>query len=446
MTYKRYQIDVKRAENIVDHPHRFHVKVNRLGLAKLLLRELFHYSGDLEVVLSRPCVYGVFSGPLGGFMPREKLCVGCLRCTVEHPDFVTITPNRARNELGDSYFTKELVDTVVYEAETGQVPIKGAGYRGGFGGKGWDGLWTDMSEIVRPTRDGIHGREFISTSVDIGGKVPFLTFAGSKEDFQTHTLPIPFFFDPLPSVDGDIIASAAERLNTFAMVDFKLYKKHPNTIPILTMKDFSAFRELKYAPQFVELDTFDENLFKKVREEFKETIPIVRVPFDDPNLLDFYEKGVRTFHLTTNYQGLCNNMFVIDLIQKAHRALVERGIREEVTLIGSGGIIAVEHVAKAILLGLDAVAIDTPILVALQGQFKGEWVDKDNCPVSLPNIPFEWGVRRLTNLAGSWRNQLLELLGAMGLREIRRARGEKGRLLFQKELEKEAFRGIDGYE
>ena len=33
-----------------------------------------------------------------------------------------------------------------------------------------------MSEIVRPTRDGIHGREYINTSVDIGRKVMLLEF------------------------------------------------------------------------------------------------------------------------------------------------------------------------------------------------------------------------------------------------------------------------------
>ncbi len=37
-------------------------------------------------------------------------------------------------------------------------------------------MWTDMSEIVRPTRDGIHGREYISTSVDIGRKLKELAF------------------------------------------------------------------------------------------------------------------------------------------------------------------------------------------------------------------------------------------------------------------------------
>ena len=31
-------------------------------------------------------------------------------------------------------------------------------------------MFTDMSEIVRPSRDGIHGRELIGTSVDLGSK------------------------------------------------------------------------------------------------------------------------------------------------------------------------------------------------------------------------------------------------------------------------------------
>jgi hypothetical protein len=34
----------------------------------------------------------------------------------------------------------------------------------------------------------------------------------------------------------------------------------------------------------------------------------------------------------------------------------------------------------------------------------------------------------------------------MGIREVRRLRGELGRAMFMKELEAEAFAGIDGYE
>jgi hypothetical protein len=45
----------------------------------------------------------------------------------------------------------------------------------------------------------------------------------------------------------------------------------------------------------------------------------------------------------------------------------------------------------------------------------------------------------------SWRDQLLEILGAMGLREVRRLRGEMGRAMFMKTLEADAFAGIEGY-
>lgn len=34
----------------------------------------------------------------------------------------------------------------------------------------------------------------------------------------------------------------------------------------------------------------------------------------------------------------------------------------------------------------------------------------------------------------------------MGLREVRRLRGEMGRAMFQKDLEREAFTGIEGYD
>jgi hypothetical protein len=79
--------------------------------------------------------------------------------------------------LGDAYFTPDILSTTWYQAESGRIPVSGGGYGGPFSGAGFDSMWTDMSEIVRPTRDGIHGREYISTSVDIGRKLPHLSFA-----------------------------------------------------------------------------------------------------------------------------------------------------------------------------------------------------------------------------------------------------------------------------
>jgi hypothetical protein len=43
------------------------------------------------------------------------------------------------------------------------------------------------------------------------------------------------------------------------------------------------------------------------------------------------------------------------------------------------------------------------------------------------------------NLVGAWHNQLLEMMGAMGIRDARRLRGEAGRAMFFEELERDTF-------
>jgi glutamate synthase domain-containing protein 2 len=151
--------------------------------------------------------------------------------------------------------------------------------------------------------------------------------------------------------------------------------------------------------------------------------------------------------MVANYHGLgSDGRFVLDLIREAHKSFVDAGCRDAVTLLGTGGIIAAEHVPKAIICGLDAIALDTPLLAALQAQFVGECADREKSPFTLPGrLAVDWGVQRLKNLLVSWRDQLLEVLGAMGLRDVRRLRGEMGRAMFQKELEREAFSGIEGY-
>ena len=178
-----------------------------------------------------------------------------------------------------------------------------------------------------------------------------------------------------------------------------------------------------------------------LRCRYPDTILCVRVPMDT-NIVEIVRQGVRVFHLTANYHGYRGDRFVIDLILQAHQSLVDAGVREEVTLIGSGGIILAEHMPKAIICGLDAVAVDVALAVALQARFSGECIDRETASLSFPRLNTDWGVQRLKNLAASWRDQLLEVMGAMGMREVRRLRGEIGRCMFQKDLEREIFGGL----
>ena len=78
--------------------------------------------------------------------------------------------------VGDDYWTADMINSTWAQSHTGKIPVSGAGYRGRFVGEGFDSMWTDMSEIVRPTRDGIHGREYINTMVELSRRPMRLKF------------------------------------------------------------------------------------------------------------------------------------------------------------------------------------------------------------------------------------------------------------------------------
>jgi hypothetical protein len=319
-----------------------------------------------------------------------------------------------------------------------------------------------MSEIVRPTRDGIHGREFISTSVDIGQKPPFLTFdeqgVATGQSARTFSMPIPVLFD-VPAPSGlslkflQVLVAAAQKAETLVVLPVGVLKRFKlqgqPIVPLVSHEDANLLEALHFTPPMIELDGWNEGLFGEIRTRFADSAICLRLDFvSGEDLSKYYQRGIRVFHLVANYHGRGRDgRFVLDLIREAHRTFLAAGCRDEVSLLGSGGIIASEHVPKAIICGLDAVALDTSLLVALQAQFLGECLDRERSCFQLPRrLTVKWGVQRIENLLASWRDQLLEVLGAMGLREVRRLRGEIGRAMFQKDLEREAFAGIEGYD
>ena len=97
--YQRYHIDARNALGIARWPTRFRVRVGKIGLARYLLGEFFHARANMDVVLSRPCLYGTYSGPIGGFAPRPEHCVGCLRCMNENHEFIRISPKSGSAEI-----------------------------------------------------------------------------------------------------------------------------------------------------------------------------------------------------------------------------------------------------------------------------------------------------------------------------------------------------------
>jgi glutamate synthase domain-containing protein 2/NAD-dependent dihydropyrimidine dehydrogenase PreA subunit len=113
-----------------------------------------------------------------------------------------------------------------------------------------------------------------------------------------------------------------------------------------------------------------------------------------------------------------------------------------VTVLVTGGIGMAEHAAKTIVCGADGVGVGLAHLIALECRVCPECVP--DCPVRVEHVPLDWGTQRIVNLIGSWHSQLIEVLGAMGLREVRRLRGETGRAMFLDDLEEECFAPLFG--
>ncbi len=393
----------------------------------------------------------------------DSVCKSCFRCVQGCPrELVTKILNPQYQGLGDDYWTPEVLLSIWYQAETGKIPVSGAGYGGPFSGDGFDAIWTDMSEIVRPTRDGIHGREYISTAIDLGRHPLFLVF-----DHQQNLVfePAPVVEIPLPVLLGEppfgaglprVIETslkAAQSLDTLMVISRSNITQE--------MAQSAANLAPSYPAGALELD---DPLLEKIRlveildgegvvaqvdalkRRYPDLVCLIKVPADgraSSRVAELAGAGAEIIHLAAgpNAQGFgdVTALHLKDLIRQTHLRLVEMKLRDTVTILASGGIAMAEHVAKAIICGADGVVADMPLLIALECRVCRNCLKGEPCPVDMDNVDVNKGSQRLVNLMGAWNNQLLEVLGAMGLREVRRLRGEVGRAMFVEELQKEIF-------
>ena len=145
-----------------------------------------------------------------------------------------------------------------------------------------------------------------------------------------------------------------------------------------------------------------------------------------------------------NQIGVEKPLFLKDMIRQIHTALIEKGIRDEVTLMAGGGIALPEHMAKAIICGADVVSIDLPLMIALECHLCDHCEPGLPCPARLDDVPLDYAVGRMVNLIAAWHDQLIEVMGAMGMREARRLRGDVGRAMFFEDLEEDTFGKLFG--
>ena len=372
-------------------------------------------------------------------------CKGCLCCVQTcTKGLLSWQINPEYLELGDDVWTADIISSTWFQAETGRIPVSGAGYPGPFRGPGFDSILTDMSEIVRPTRDGIHGREYISTQVDIGRKPPSLIFKDGKmvnEFPPTVEIPIPMIFNTLPwhspsPTISKAIMDAAKELGTFAITDDPDLIGHPAAI--------------SPKGRLVELSDSSDTVrrVRQAKSESPERLIIVKIPLGSDTIersLELANEGTDALHVFADWQGIVQgDRHITDALRELHQAFVQAKNRDEITLIASGGISMAEHVAKTILCGADLVAVDVPLMIALECRVCKNCTDGLTCPIDLDKTDHDYAVQRIVNLIGAWHSQLLEMMGAMGIREVRRLRGEVGRAMFFDDLERDCFGPIFG--
>ncbi|MGD0500571.1 MAG: glutamate synthase-related protein [Bryobacteraceae bacterium] len=409
----------------------------------------------------------------GETLDECKACLSCVQgCT---KGLLNVSVNPEFLSMGDEYWTPAILLTTWNQADTGKIPVSGAGYRGRFHGPGFDSIWTDMSEIVRPTRDGIHGREYISTSVDIGPKPLRLKFT---PDGRMLTAPLRLLEVQLPAIldmpawpaQGARLAAAriaaAKELKTLAVVRAgdavqALPKQLPFVTPLVAKQDIANSRDILEGVKMAQLRDGPDvtDLAAKLLSINPRLTLAVRLPLSPATtgrIVELNRAGLKVFQLCADQRGrerLANGKpgrHIKDALREVHGRLVKEGLRDEITLIVSGGIALAEHMAKAIICGADLVAADTALLVALGCRVCRDAHPRDSegqamcgpaelCAAETDSVDCSYASQRMVNLMGAWHSQLIEVLGAMGIREVRRLRGEVGRAIFMEDIEKEAF-------
>jgi len=430
-------------------------------------------AGSCRECVKKKCVYGIFQENYAHMIAMDEpeylyACQSCFRCVQECTKGIfSRVINPEYRALGDDYWKADIIHRTWYQAHTGKIPVSGAGYRGPFVGKGFDSMWTDMSEIVRPTRDGIHGREYINTGIELSRRKGRLTFNPDMSldpDLPPiFDVPIPILFQqPTFGVLSENVLQAtvraADALDTMIYFNPDYYSQNfapyvECLAPCLTRDNYRHFLDTVPGLQMIELSDAHgiEGELARLRARRPELIISIGLPLDSKaagRALELTRAEVDTLHFYADDCGrerqAASPRFLKEMIREIHLFLVDHNVRNKVNLIFSGGIAMAEHIAKAIICGADGVAIDIPLLIALECRLCDRCKSGKPCPVKLGDVDPQWGHHRIVNLMGAWRNQLIEVMGAMGIREVRRLRGEIGRSMWFEDLEKENFGPIFG--
>ena len=225
-----------------------------------------------------------------------------------------------------------------------------------------------------------------------------------------------------------------------------------NTPPVARMREAVAGNALFSPFPFHSVYSVEDH--KKHLDWIKEVNPeaLVSVKVSTPTDVDMvavgsYYAGAHIVHLDGSYGGtgaapdIAKKNIAMPIeyaIPKVHKFLVAEGIRDEITLIASGGIRTAYDALKAIALGADGVVVGTVEMIALGCVRCACCESGRGCPRGIATtdpelmgqMSLEWSTQRLINLYNSWREQMVDVLAGFGMRSVRELRGRSDLLAY----------------
>ncbi len=440
------------------------------------------------------CPYGVhkrIEGHVRILLPDDRKCIGpsCslndFFCVANCPTgSLSLKTSDTYLSMGDPRWTADMILATWAQAETGRpLPLDHPGNIGASGG-GFDELSFKV-----PNKEAKYSPSDICTSLDLnrrkagtkiripipiyGGGMSFgsvsvhtmLSRAKAAKSWSTFTctgeggypeLLVPFKDHVITQIATGLFGVREETIQRARIVEFKyaqgakpglgghlLHDK--NTPEVARMREAVPYTSLFSPFPFHSVYSVEDH--KKHLDWAHAINPgaILSVKVSTPNDVEMvsvgsYYAGAHIVHLDGGYGGtgaapeIAKKNIAMPIeyaIPKVHRFLVNEGIRDEVTLMASGGLRTAMDVAKAIALGADGAVIGTADLVALGCVRCGNCESGRGCPRGIATtdpvldklMDSDWGAKRISNMYGSWRLQWCELLARLGMDDISQLRG-----------------------